>query len=313
MPPELAQVVERMMAKDPARRFQTPDEVARALAPFADAQAARAAATRLDDPAISDTPPHPRPSLCSPRGGGSEAIGTGHLLRCTPAVALGANRGRPGHAAHRGGVSGPLRLPHPACGPAGPGQAPQVAQGEPSPAKVISPRTQAILDTLEQTIPINFADETPLDDVLTYIKYATFKEKKPTDPGLPIYVDPVVEQALTFKVRIDVNDAPLRLTLSLLLNQVGLVYLVKDDVLIISSPQGINQERNETASPAVDATPRTKRLLAKLEEPISMSFDNPISLDDVLAYIRQATTTSRGDDGIPIFSDPRAFRKPAVR
>ena len=40
VPPELARVVERMMAKDPARRFQTPDEVARALAPFADALAA---------------------------------------------------------------------------------------------------------------------------------------------------------------------------------------------------------------------------------------------------------------------------------
>ena len=107
----------------------------------------------------------------------------------------------------------------------------------------------------------------------------------------------------------DVNDAPLRLTLSLLLDQVGLAYLVKDDVLIISSPQGIDHERNETASPAVDATPRTKRVLAKLEEPISMSFANRTSLDDVLNYIRQATTTSRGDDGIPIFSDPRGLQE----
>ena len=37
--PELIQVIERMMAKDPVLRFQTPDEVARALTPFADAQA----------------------------------------------------------------------------------------------------------------------------------------------------------------------------------------------------------------------------------------------------------------------------------
>jgi uncharacterized protein (TIGR03067 family) len=35
VPPALARVVERMMAKDPARRYQTPAEAARALAPFA--------------------------------------------------------------------------------------------------------------------------------------------------------------------------------------------------------------------------------------------------------------------------------------
>jgi uncharacterized protein (TIGR03067 family) len=35
LPPELARVVERMMAKDPAKRYQTPAEVAAALMPFA--------------------------------------------------------------------------------------------------------------------------------------------------------------------------------------------------------------------------------------------------------------------------------------
>jgi hypothetical protein len=34
VPPELATVVQRMMAKDPAKRFQTPKEVAQALSPF---------------------------------------------------------------------------------------------------------------------------------------------------------------------------------------------------------------------------------------------------------------------------------------
>ncbi len=46
--PKLARIVERMMAKKPAARFQTPGEVARALAPFADAQATRTAPTSLD-------------------------------------------------------------------------------------------------------------------------------------------------------------------------------------------------------------------------------------------------------------------------
>jgi serine/threonine protein kinase len=39
VPPELARIVERMMAKDRNRRFQTPYEVAEALAPFAEAKA----------------------------------------------------------------------------------------------------------------------------------------------------------------------------------------------------------------------------------------------------------------------------------
>ena len=114
VPAELAKIVERMMAKDPAQRFPTPDEVARVLAPFADVQAARTAATRLD---ASGDRRHIRPvgglALVRLDGGRSEAIGTGHLLRSTPAVAVGANRGSPGHAAHRGGVPGPDRLPHP--------------------------------------------------------------------------------------------------------------------------------------------------------------------------------------------------------
>jgi Protein kinase domain/Domain of Unknown Function (DUF1080) len=38
LPPGLAAVVARMMAKDPAKRYQTPAEVAAALAPFADAR-----------------------------------------------------------------------------------------------------------------------------------------------------------------------------------------------------------------------------------------------------------------------------------
>ena len=126
VPPELARVVERMMAKDPARRFQTPDEVARALAPFADAQAARAAATGLDA-----RPPMPmrdhrcrravarlarrrrvrgRPCLAQRHGGLSD-----HGPRASPrlAAALAADRGGPGPAADHRRVPGPGHVPHP--------------------------------------------------------------------------------------------------------------------------------------------------------------------------------------------------------
>jgi RNA polymerase sigma factor (sigma-70 family) len=49
--------------------------------------------------------------------------------------------------------------------------------------------------------------------------------------------------------------------------------------------------------------PRSQALLARLEEPIAMSFPNPTPLADVLQYIRQATPGPDGT-GIQIYVDP---------
>ncbi len=203
-------------------------------------------------------------------------------------------------------------------GEAPPVQAPQpqpraVALGAPRAADATSPRTKAILATLDESIPMDFANDVRLADVLLYIKQATFKGEKPTDPGLPIYVDPLglqeARRTLTSTVRIHVTGVPLRVTLPLLLDQLGLAYLVKDDVLIISSPRGIDGEQNETASPAADASPGTKKVLAELEEPISMSFAQPTALDDMLTYLKQITTNPPGVDGIPFHVDPLGLQK----
>jgi hypothetical protein len=391
VPADLAKIVERMMAKDPAQRFQTPDEVARVLAPFADVDPGRTAATRLDDPAKSDTSapsaacasfasavgdqktsgvapgPGPRPiwrwtriatgltmlpivvawltlivySIQTPTGqlvietddpnieviikqGGRQVTiiapktkdrielnvgnyelqlaGDHHGLRLsTHSVTLTRGEKEIVKVRHE---------PAPRAGQessdlAADAKSPQLARGEPQAARVITPRTQAILNALEQTIPMNFEDNTTLDDVLTYIKQVTFK---PTDPGVPIYVDPLVEKALKSKVRINIADAPLRVTLSLLLRQADLDYVVKDDVLIISTPEGIDRERNEKPSRAVDATERTKRVLVKLEQPFPMSFSDRVPLEDMINYIRQRTT-SRDNDGIPIFTDLRGLEE----
>jgi hypothetical protein len=93
-----------------------------------------------------------------------------------------------------------------------------------------------IRDRLERPIPMRFADETPLDDVLKYIKQAT---TTPDYPGIPIYVDPIglqeAERSMNSTVQIDLEGVPLRESLGLCLKQLGLTYEVKDGRLRITS------------------------------------------------------------------------------
>gem|GEM_PF-2971502 len=112
-----------------------------------------------------------------------------------------------------------------------------------------SPRTKDLLDQLNQPIAMSFAAETPLDEVLNYVKAAT---KEASGKNIPIYVDPVglqeAEKTMSSGITIDLTDVPLRTTLRLLLKQIGLAYCVKDGLIIISSPQGIMQELLECAT-----------------------------------------------------------------
>jgi hypothetical protein len=98
------------------------------------------------------------------------------------------------------------------------------------------PASRAILKKLEAPISMSFANETPLEDVLKYIKSAT---QGPADTGLPIYVDPVglneAEKTMTSPVTLDLEGVPLRITLRLLLKQLGLTYDVKDGLLTITA------------------------------------------------------------------------------
>ena len=50
-----------------------------------------------------------------------------------------------------------------------------------------NPKSKAMFKKLEEPIAMSFADETPLEDVLKYIRQATATE---TYQGIPIYVDP---------------------------------------------------------------------------------------------------------------------------
>jgi hypothetical protein len=109
-----------------------------------------------------------------------------------------------------------------------------------------SPANQKIHKKLEEPISMSFANPTPVEDVLKYIKSAT---QGPKDQGIPVYVDPEglaeVEKTLTSPVQLDLEGVPLKTTLRLMLKQLGLAYCVKDGVLMISSVKGILQELKE--------------------------------------------------------------------
>jgi hypothetical protein len=102
-------------------------------------------------------------------------------------------------------------------------------------------RNRFILARLDEPVLMSFANETPLEDVLKYIKAAT---TGPNDSGFPIYVDPVAlnEAGKTMKspVKLDVEGVPLRVTLGLLLKQLDLEYVVQDGLLKIGNASTVS-------------------------------------------------------------------------
>ncbi len=112
-----------------------------------------------------------------------------------------------------------------------------------------NPRSQVVRKKLDEPLSMSFANPTPLDDILKYIRTATTTA---TYAGVPIYVDPKgleeVNCTVTSPVALDLDGIPLKTTLRLALKQLGLAYCVRDGVLIISSVRGINEELAEERS-----------------------------------------------------------------
>lgn len=94
-----------------------------------------------------------------------------------------------------------------------------------------SAKAAALWAALGKPLDMPFPNETPLEDVLKYIKQAT--ESEVTPHGIPIYVDPVglmkAEQTTSTPVQIELNGIPLATTLRLMLRQLGLTYDVTDE------------------------------------------------------------------------------------
>jgi hypothetical protein len=95
---------------------------------------------------------------------------------------------------------------------------------------------RAILKKLDQLIPMHFLEDTPLEDVLKYIRQATADVNY---PGIPIYVDPVglqnAEKSITSTVRnLDFDAIPVKDALRLCSRQLDLGFSVRQGFVMIS-------------------------------------------------------------------------------
>jgi tetratricopeptide (TPR) repeat protein len=116
-------------------------------------------------------------------------------------------------------------------------------------------KTLAIARKLDQPVSMPFAAETPLEDVIKYIKSATVSPQLPE--GIPIYVDPAglleAEKTMTSPIsNIAFEGVPLKRSLKLILKQLDLTYTVKDGLLTITHVKSGDQPTEIRVYPVAD-------------------------------------------------------------
>jgi hypothetical protein len=98
-------------------------------------------------------------------------------------------------------------------------------------------RSQKIFAELAKPIDISFSKDTPLEDVIKFVRHFTRCSTFPD--GIPVYVDPTglqeAEKSMASTMRMDLAQVPLRSSLKLLLKQIDLGYQVNDGLLTITS------------------------------------------------------------------------------
>ena len=116
---------------------------------------------------------------------------------------------------------------------------PPVVSGFPTSSDGVAAVNARIWEMLQRPVPMRFAEETPIEDVLKHIQTNT----RGADPrGLPLYVEPIGLQAAektmaSTIMKIDLEGVPLKTSLRLCLAQLDLTYLIRDGVLVITSEQ----------------------------------------------------------------------------
>jgi len=118
---------------------------------------------------------------------------------------------------------------------------PRTAEGFFVSSESVAAANERILQALDQPVPMHFRDESTLEDVL---KHAQAAFTSPDGKVIPIYLDPIglqeAERTPQSVVTIDVDGVPLKTTLYLCLKQLGLVYGIRDGILVISSEESLS-------------------------------------------------------------------------
>jgi hypothetical protein len=111
-------------------------------------------------------------------------------------------------------------------------------EGEDSLGPITSPgdRSRQITRALERPVDIPFAAETPLKQVVAFVRSQTQSASFPD--GIPVYIDPNAlqwaEKTEDSPVQFDLRNVPLDAALKLMLDQLGLIYVIRDGILRIT-------------------------------------------------------------------------------
>ncbi len=115
-------------------------------------------------------------------------------------------------------------------------------------------KTQSIYAKLGQPVSMPFANETPLEDVIKYVKSATVSQELPE--GIPIYVDPAglqeADKTMQSPVTLNLEGVTLKQSLKLLLKQLDLAYTVKDGLMTITYIASKDQPTEIRVYPVAD-------------------------------------------------------------
>jgi RNA polymerase sigma factor (sigma-70 family) len=170
-------------------------------------------------------------------------------------------------------------------------------------------RNRQIEERLQKRVPMHFATETPLRDILAHIKSETADAKGKV---IPIYVDPIAlqeaEKTLDSTVTIDLEDIPVRITLRLLLDQLGFFYRVDEGMVFIEAKQADDANHTGEPTPLPVDLERNRVIEAALNRDASMPFGTDTPIREVLQHIREKVRDPEGKM-IPIYVDPISLQE----